>query len=141
MALESFYAQIPAQLEQADAVLTQYGRWAAARSAKSGTCGSVERAYCAPSRNYEERRDPREALMPALEAVRAQRAFIAVPDLERAVLSVLYVPRRQPVEQQLRLLRVAPRQCRERHAAGLRMFHNLWLLADRAALRSEASRA
>ena len=51
-----------------------------------------------------------------------------MPDVERAVLTVLYVPQRMPVEQQLRLLRVPPRLCRERHLRGLQMFSTLWRL-------------
>jgi len=51
-----------------------------------------------------------------------------VPDLERVVLTILYVPQRLPVEQQLRVLRVPPRLCWERHQRGLQMFWTLWRL-------------
>jgi hypothetical protein len=52
-----------------------------------------------------------------------------VPDQERVVLTILYVPQRMPLEQQLRLLRVPPRLCRERHQRGLQMFWTLWRLS------------
>ena len=58
------------------------------------------------------------------DALVCQRALARVPDVERAVLAVLYVPRRMPVDQQFRLLRLP-----QAHAAappvGLRMFDNL----------------
>lgn len=125
--LEDLYANVPPDLADADEALRQYGRWSAARSERLG-CGSAERNYAAPFRNYDARREPREPMMPARDVVRAHRAFVSVPDLERVVLSVLYVPRRQPIEQQLRLLRITPKQCRERHTVGLRLFANLWRL-------------
>ena len=53
---------------------------------------------------------------------------VRVPDQERVVLTILYVPQRMPLEQQLRLLRVPPRLCRERHQRGLQMFWTLWRL-------------
>ena len=45
--------------------------------------------------------------------------------MERAVLAVLNVPRRMPVDQQFRLLRLPPRLTQQRHLSGLRMFDNL----------------
>lgn len=52
------------------------------------------------------------------------------PPLGRAQgpVMILYVPQRLPLEQQLRLLRVTPRLCRERHLRGLQMFWTLWRL-------------
>ncbi len=55
-------------------------------------------------------------------------ALIAHPPLGRAQgpVTILYVPQRTPVEVQLRLLRVPPRLCRERHQRGLQMFWNFF---------------
>ena len=78
--------------------------------------------YRAPANDDDARRVGSEQLLPALEAVKVQRSLVAVPDLQRVVLHVLYVPQRLPVEAQLRILRIAPAVCRERHAAGLRAF-------------------
>ncbi|NBO83659.1 MAG: hypothetical protein EBU75_12855, partial [Betaproteobacteria bacterium] len=74
----------------------------------------------------DDDRQPREVLQPDFEAPQCQRTLARVPDVERAILVVLYIPRRMPAELQLRLLRVPPRLCRERHLRGLQMFWTLW---------------
>lgn len=120
-------AAIPPNLAEADEVLTRYGRWAMDRRS-AARCGSAERDYVGP-RRAEVERDPRELLMPPWEAMAAHRALIRVPDVERVVLHVLYVPRRLPPATQLRLLGVPPRLSQLRHLAGLRMFNNLYRLS------------
>ena len=101
------------------------GCWACDRRHRR-RCGSAERRYRAPANDDD--RQPRELLQPDFEALQCQRALAWVPDLERVVLTVLYVPQRMPVELQLRLLRVPPRLCRERQLRGLRMFWTQWRL-------------
>ncbi len=120
---ENFAADIPAHLREADELLTRYGRWACDRGRRR-RCGSAEGRYRSPANDDD--RQPREVLQPDLEALQCQRALARVPDLERVVLTILYVPQRLPVEQQLRLLRVPPRLCRERHLRGLTMFWNFF---------------
>lgn len=129
--LESFTADIPPDLAWADDLLTRYGRWATRRSRGIGTCGSAEGNYRAPAREDDDaRRTPAPVGLTAAEAVAVNRSFQQVPDRERIVLRVLYVPQRQPVHVQLELLRIPPSLCRARHAAGLRMFANLHGLTD-----------
>lgn len=131
MAPENFAADIPKELQAADVLLTRYGRWATTSGGSS--CSILGRMYIREADRkesleaYNRRRAhvPGQAMLTTQEALQAQRALAAVPDTERVVLSVLYVPRRLPVEAQLRLLRVPPRLCRERHLHGLRMFWNL----------------
>jgi hypothetical protein len=123
--IEALYAEIPAHLADADAAMSGYGRWAASRDRARGVA-TVDREYRPPWRGYDERREPGEPMMPALEALRAHRAFIAVAARPRAVLALLYVPHRKPIELRLRLLGLVPRQCRELHLDGLRMFRNHW---------------
>ena len=135
MGREDLAADIPPDLQPADALLTRYGRWATASGGSS--CSILGRMYIREADRkesleaYNRRRAnvPGQAMLTTQEALKAQRALAAVPDTARVVLSILYVPRRQPVEMQLRLLRIPPMLCRERHLHGLRMFWNLHRLS------------
>lgn len=126
-------ADIPADLLDADDALTRYGRWARDRENRGRRCGSAERDYDRRADRsesleaYLERRGqvPRGPGMTPAEAMVCQRALARVPDQQRVVLAVLYVPRRLPPEAQLRILRIPPYLCRDRHLRGLRMFDNL----------------
>lgn len=121
---ENFASDIPESLQDADQILSRYGRWAMDRR-RIRRCGSAEGQFRAPQ--DDEDRTPRELLMPNYEALGAQRALARVPDRERAVLVILYVPRPPwTVEAQLRVARIPARLCRERHLCGLRMFWNLY---------------
>lgn len=129
--LEAFAADIPPDLAWADDLLSRYGRWATRRARGGDTCGSVEGHYRAPARcDDDARRTPAPVGLTAAEAMAVNRSFQRVADRERIVLRVLYVPQRQSVEVQLRLLRIPPRLCRIRHAAGLRMFATLHSLTS-----------
>lgn len=121
MALENLSAEVPHDLLDADKLLTLYGRWAMHRHPKR-RCGSAEGNFRAPQNDDD--RTPREPLLSTPSAMLCQRALARVPDRERVVLAILYVPQRLPVEAQLRILHIPPRLCRERHALGLRMFAN-----------------
>ena len=123
MTKSQLYAELPSDLIPADITLRQYGRWAMDRL-KRRHCGSAEGRYRAPQDDAD--RSPRESLMPPHDAMRAQRALQAVPEAYRLVLSILYVPKRHPVEAQLRKARIPPRLAQERHAAGVRMFWKQW---------------
>jgi hypothetical protein len=120
--LHSIYADVPLSLQPADQLLTEYGRWAADRRAWH-RCGSAERAY-RPTRGeaFEARREAREPFMATPDALRCQRALQLVPDRERLVLAILYVPHRLRVEHRLRKAHIPPKLARERHLAGLTMF-------------------
>lgn len=126
-------ADIPPDLADADERLTAYGRWAADRDTQR-RCGSAERLYRAESwQALENRRAPRPLSTTLAQALACQRALARVADLERVVLAILYVPRRMPPDQQLRLLRIPPQLSQQRHLAGLRQFR-VWhgILAGRA---------
>ena len=120
--LEAIACTITDDLADADELLTKYGRWAMNRYRKQH-CASAEGRYRIPPN--EDDRQPREVLLPTPDAMRVQRALSRVPDLERIVLAILYIPQRLPAQAQLRLLRIPPRTSRERHRAGLVMFRNL----------------
>lgn len=130
--MESFAADIPDDLREADDVLTRYGRWATARSRNSAPA-TLDRMYIreADAREsleaYQRRRAyvPSDPPMETRDALVAQRALARVADQERIVLTVLYVPARLPINVQLRVLRIPPRLCRTRHVAGLRQFRNV----------------
>lgn len=115
-------ADIPPALSDADELLHRYGRWAMRRRRKL-RCGSAEGGYHIPPNDDD--REPREVLMLNVDALACQRALARVPDRERIVLAILYVPHRMPAEMQLRLLRIPPKLSQERHLAGLQMFKNL----------------
>lgn len=119
---QNLSADIPQNLQEADERLTRYGRWAMERDRRH-RCASAEGRY--RSFQDDEDRAPKEVLQHIDEALACQRALAKVPELERAVLVILYVPRRQPIEAQLRLAQIPARLCRERHLQGLRMFDNL----------------
>ena len=121
--LENLCSEIPESLKEADELLRFYGRWAMTRR-RIETCGSAEGNYRSPPRD-EDRRAPREVLMTTDDAMAVQRALARVPDTNRLVLAILYIPKRQPVEAQLRMARIPPRLSRERHIDGLRMFGNI----------------
>lgn len=89
-------------------------------------CGSAEGNYRPGAGEVmESRREPGEVLMPTHEALNCQRALQRVPDLNRVVLAILYVPAKIRPEHALRLLRIPPRLSQERHLTGLKMFNNL----------------
>ncbi len=72
----------------------------------------------------EARREAREELIPTPDALLIHRALLGVPELQRKVLLILYVPQRTPVAAQLRRANIPPRLCQERHREGLTMFNN-----------------
>lgn len=117
-------ADIPPTLQEADERLTRYGRWAMDRQRRR-TCGSAEGRY--RSTQDDQDRAPKEVLLHIDEALACQRALARVPELERKVLAILYVPQQhRSIELQLRLARISARSCQERHLRGLRMFDNLF---------------
>jgi len=122
--LEPFVCEIPPGLAWADETLERFGRWATSRGRGARTCGSAEGQYRAPSRD-EAPPAPTGLGMSTSEAMAAHRALQAVPELQRTVLRILYVPERRPVEALLRSQGIPPRLCRIRHAEGLQMFANL----------------
>lgn len=130
--LEDIAASVPEPLVRADELLTRYGRWAVA-SGRGGTPYTVDRQFIREADRresleaYQRRRESalRELLLTVADAMRVQRALARVPDRERIVLAVLYVPRKVSPREQLRILRIPPSLSRQRHLAGLRMFWNL----------------
>jgi hypothetical protein len=129
----SITADIPPDLVDSDEALTRYGRWACDRDSRSRRCGSAERHFDRSTdareslEAYIERRAqvPRGPGMTPAEAMLVQRALARVPDLQRTVLAILYIPRRLPPEAQLRILRIPPELSADRHLRGLRMFDNM----------------
>ena len=129
---ENFAADIPPELARADDLLTQYGRWATSYGARKGAptldrmfIREADRKESLEAYNRRRAHVPGLPLMPTPDALNVQRALARVPDQERVVLSVLYIPRRQPVHAQVAALRLTPSLCRIRHLSGLRMFQHL----------------
>lgn len=123
-------ADIPEYLADADEALTRYGRWVMWRR-RQHQCGSAEGHYRPPAGEaLESRREAREVLMSHDAGMICQRALARVPDAQRVVLTILYIPqhihgRLVPPEAQLRVLRIPPQLSQERHIAGLRAFDTL----------------
>lgn len=119
-------APIPPSLREADRLLHEYGQWAKDRPRLYG-CGSIERNYV-PTKGeaFEIRREPRPVYLHIDVAMRCQRALTRVPEKERVVLTILYVPQRRPAIALMRMARIPPRLSQERHLDGLRMFNNIF---------------
>ena len=129
------YADLPHDLNDADELLQRYGQWAIEHSSGGGRCGSAEGNYRAERGDaLEARREPKQVGLHTDVALRCQRALISVPDRERIVLTILYVPKRLPIEAQLRLLRIPPALSQERHKLGVRMFWNRYQILEQQAL-------
>lgn len=135
--LESFAADVPEALRDADKLLTDYGRWAVTRSRNRPA--TVDRQFIREADRresleaYQRRRETiPNPLMPMQQAMLVQRTLARVADRERIVLAVLYVPRKLSVENQMAILRIPPQLSRVRHLAGLRMFDNLYRVASNA---------
>jgi hypothetical protein len=129
---ESLCADIPPDLTAADDILSRYGKWATSggRSAATSVLGRLYIREADPKESLEayiRRRSqvPSSGGMSVVEALAAQRALARVPELERTVLVILYVPHRIPTAVRLRIAKIPPRLSRERHLHGLRMFNNL----------------
>ncbi len=131
----SLSADLPDDLLDADDLLSRYGRWAMDRYRKRH-CASAEGRYRTPPNDDD--RQPREVLLSTPDAVLAQRALAMVPERERLVLAILYIPHRLPVEARLRVAGIPARLCAERHLRGLRMFCNLHRNASSKAWPGEA---
>ena len=129
--LQSFTAEVPQELHATEELLARYGQWAKDKFVYR-RCGSAEGAYRPPAdQDDDPRRTPRPAKSSIDEIMRVHRALCSLPDRERIVLHILYVPRRQPVPALLRLANVPANVCRERHLLGLRMLKNrLHMLAQ-----------
>ena len=122
VALHNIAATIPLELRDADELLYRYGRWAMHRHKKQH-CGSAEGRYAIPPNDDD--REPREVILSTPDAMQCQRALSRVPEINRVVLVILYVPQRIPPEVALRRLHIPPRLSQERHRIGLVMFRNL----------------
>ena len=132
MTTQSYAADIPPDLAKADELLSRYGRWATSYGARKGA-PTLDRMYIREADRSESleawkrRREhvPAEPLMPTPDALLVQRALQRVADLERIVLTILYIPKRQSVHTQMEALRITPALARIRHLNGLRMFGHL----------------
>jgi hypothetical protein len=126
---ENLAAPIPFDLADEDELLHRFGRWAMLRKGPK-RCGSAEGQYRAPANDDD--RVAREILLPPMDAMRVQKALSRVPHKWRVILEVLYVPRRGgngkviPCELWLRIMRIPPKLCQERHLEGLRQFSNIY---------------
>lgn len=128
--LENFAADVPEDLLDADSLLTQYGRWAVARG--GGRPATLDRMYIREADRkesleaYMRRRETiPNPIMPTQSALAVQRALARVPERERIVLGVLYVPRKASVAEQLQIRRIPASLARIRFLAGLRIFDTI----------------
>lgn len=120
---EQFYSELPHELKEAEELLHRYGRWAMDRF-KPQRCASAEGHYKAPP--SDEDRHPREVIMATADVERVAKALKQVPDRPRRVLMWLYVPDRIPVQAKMRKTGTPPREMREQHLKGVRIFWTLY---------------
>ena len=116
--------RIPNELQEADQLLTKYGRWAMDRFRKQH-CASAEHKYRPPTLPGDEQP---ETLMADFKAIDVQRALILVPVQYRRVLQAQYIPQRLPPQAQRRMLRLTAKTWDGSWLAGLRMFDNNYRL-------------
>lgn len=132
MSFDNFAADIPPDLARADDLLARYGRWATSYGARKGA-PTLDRMFIREADRKESleawkrRREhvPADPLMATPDAMAVQRALASVTDRERIVLTILYIPRREPVHVQMAALRIPPQLAQIRHLSGLRMFKHL----------------
>jgi hypothetical protein len=118
--------RIPQELQEADRLLTKYGRWAMDRF-RFQHCASIEHKYI-PPRDVEKRRDPKEVLIADFQAMDVQRALQLVPVQYRRVLQAEYIPQRLPSAAIKRMLKLTKTTWDGSHLTGLRMFYNNYRL-------------
>lgn len=119
--LQNYAADIPAELVEADDILTRYGRWATSFGPSVRTCGSAEGDYRPGSGEAQEaRRTPLALGLTLMQRSAAQLALARQDEPERSVLVVLYVPRGRGIEAELRKIKMKAEVCRGLHLSGLR---------------------
>lgn len=116
------YADLPAELHEADEILRRYGRWARGGGG-AARCGSAERNYRAPQ--DDEDRRPSEPTMMVNDVERARKALATLPMMTLCVIQWLYV-RPASVPSMMRKHGIQPRHMRERHLEGVREFWAHW---------------
>ena len=122
MTKQQLYADLPAELLEADDILRRYGNWARPRIAYE-TCGSAEGNYKAPPNDAD--RLPSQPVMQPRDLTRARAALLAMPTMTRLVIQWLYV---EPGSAQhyMRKNGIQPRHMRERHLEGVQLFWVNW---------------
>lgn len=117
------YAELPAELLEADDILRRYGRWCRGGQGGPARCGSAEGQYRAPQ--DDEDRQPSEPAMPAADVERARKALGELPMMTLLVVQWLYVrPASAPAL--MRKHGIQPSHMRERHLEGVRIFWRAW---------------
>lgn len=119
---QQLYADLPADLAEADELLKRYGRWARGGAAP-GRCGSAERSYRAPQ--DDEDRQPTEPTMPAADVERVRQALGTLPMMTLCIVQWLYV-RPASLQSNMRKHGIQPRHMRERHLEGVAVFWREW---------------
>lgn len=121
MTKQQLYADLPAELLEADDILRRYGRWA--RGGQSpARCGSAEGAYRSPQ--DDEDRQPVEPGMPGADVERVRMALGRLPMMTLTVIQWLYV--KAPTPGLLRKHGIQPQHMRERHLTGVAEFWGHW---------------
>lgn len=115
------YAELPADLLDADDILRRYGRWARS-GAGPARCGSAEGAYRAPQNDDD--RAAGDGVMTGNDVARVHRALADMPPMTRLVLQWLYV--KPPAPGLLRRHEIQPKHMRERHREGVALFWSNW---------------
>jgi len=115
--------RMPRDLDQADAILQAYGRWAQDRWIKRH-CASAEGRYAIPD-NWGGEGAP-EPLIPTFLAMDVHRALLMVALRYRRVLYAHYIPQRLPADAQRRAMHIPMRVWDADLIAGVRMFWNCW---------------
>lgn len=122
MTRQQLYADLPAELLEADDILRRYGRWARPRP-EYERCGSAEGDYKAPPNDDD--RAPSPPVMSPQDQTRARAALVELPMMTRLIIQWLYV-HPGSAHHYMRKHRLQPRHMRERHLEGVKLFWTLW---------------
>lgn len=123
MTRQQLYADLPADLQEADDILRRYGRWARGGGGGGARCGSAEGAYRSPQ--DDEDRQPSEPTMAAIDVERTRKALATLPTMTLCVIQWLYVDS-SSLQSKMRKHGVQPRHMQERHLEGVRLFWSEW---------------
>lgn len=127
MTRQQLYADLPADLQEADDILRRYGRWARGGGGGGARCGSAEGAYRSPQ--DDEDRQPSEPTMAAIDVERTRKALATLPTMTLCVIQWLYVGS-SSLQSKMRKHGLQPRHMQERHLEGVRLFWREWLRSN-----------
>lgn len=117
--------EVPKDLQEAEALLECYGRWAQDRYKKQ-RCASAEGKYQPPPGVRSRDEPPVQSFIPDWSAMQVQHALQVVPMQFRRVLFAIYVPQKEHPMAVRRRLRLKSEAWESTRVMGLRQFWSIY---------------